>query len=71
MGESAVDEVIAPIYKAYPDVQTSVLFTKSEIEIHLAAASGRQKRLIRFSKRLPGKWRESLVWRLFRRMGKP
>jgi nicotinamide-nucleotide amidase len=39
MGESAVDEVIAPIYKAYPDVQTSVLFTKSEIEIHLAATS--------------------------------
>jgi nicotinamide-nucleotide amidase len=39
MGESAVDEIIAPIYKAYPDVQTSVLFTKSEIEIHLSAAS--------------------------------
>ncbi|HTH36627.1 MAG TPA: competence/damage-inducible protein A [Pyrinomonadaceae bacterium] len=39
MGESAVDEVIAPIYKAYPDVQTSVLFTKSEIEVHLAARS--------------------------------
>lgn len=41
MGESAVDEVIAPIYKAYASVQTSVLFTKSEIEIHLTAASGK------------------------------
>ena len=39
MGESAVDEIIAPIYKAYPNVQTSVLFTKNEIEIHLAAAT--------------------------------
>src|SRR5688572_8788523 len=43
IGESAVDELIAPIYKAYPDVQTSVLFTKSEIEIHLAAASRTEK----------------------------
>lgn len=37
MGESAVDEVIAPIYKAYQSVQTSILFNKSEIEVHLAA----------------------------------
>ena len=37
MGESAVDEAIAPIYKAYPNVQTSILFSKSEIEVHLAA----------------------------------
>lgn len=37
LGESAVDEQIAPIYKAYPSVQTSILFSKSEIEVHLAA----------------------------------
>lgn len=37
LGESAVDEKIAPIYKAYPSVQTSILFSKSEIEVHLAA----------------------------------
>lgn len=37
MGESAVDEIIAPIYKTYPSVQTSILFSKVEIEIHLAA----------------------------------
>lgn len=35
MGESAVDELIAPIYTAYKDVQTSILFSKVEIEIHL------------------------------------
>ena len=37
LGESALDEAIAPIYKAYPKVQTSILFNKSEIEVQLAA----------------------------------
>ncbi len=37
MGESAVDEIAAPIYTKYADVQTSILFNKSEVEIHLAA----------------------------------
>ena len=39
MGESAVDELIAPIYKTYPSVQTSILFTRAEIEVHLAATA--------------------------------
>ena len=39
MGESAVDEMIAPIYKAYPQVQTSILFSRIEIEVHLNARS--------------------------------
>ncbi len=38
-GESAVDEIAAPIYTKYADVQTSILFNKSEVEIHLAARS--------------------------------
>jgi nicotinamide-nucleotide amidase len=37
MGESAVDEIAAPVYTAYPDVQTSILFNKSEVELHVAA----------------------------------
>lgn len=37
LGESAVDEVIAPIYKSYADIETSILFSRVEIEIHLAA----------------------------------
>jgi nicotinamide-nucleotide amidase len=37
MGESAVDEIAAPIYTKYAGVQTSVLFNRSEVEIHLAA----------------------------------
>lgn len=37
MGESAVDEAIAPIYKSFETVETSILFNKSEIELHLTA----------------------------------
>ncbi len=37
IGESAMDDMIAPIYKEYRDVTTTVLFTNSEIEIHLIA----------------------------------
>ena len=39
LGESAVDEIAAPIYTAYDNVQTSILFNKSEVEIHVAARS--------------------------------
>lgn len=39
MGESAVDEAISPIYKAYQNVDTSILFNKSEIEVYLTAQS--------------------------------
>lgn len=37
MGESAVDELIAPIYLQYKNPQTTILFNRSEIEIHLTA----------------------------------
>ncbi len=39
MGESAIDEAIAPIYKQFKSVQTSILFNRSEVEIHLTARS--------------------------------
>src|SRR5215210_6336151 len=37
LGESAVDERIAPIYTQYKNPQTTILFNRSEIEIHLTA----------------------------------
>jgi nicotinamide-nucleotide amidase len=37
LGESAVDEKIAPIYSQYENPQTTILFNSSEIEIHLRA----------------------------------
>jgi nicotinamide-nucleotide amidase len=43
MGESAVDEAIAPIYKSFETVETSILFNRSEIEVHLAAKAKTEK----------------------------
>lgn len=37
LGESAVDEIAAPIYSSYDNVQTSILFNKSEVELHIAS----------------------------------
>jgi nicotinamide-nucleotide amidase len=37
LGESAVDEKIAPIYTKYENPQTTILFNQSEVEIHLTA----------------------------------
>ncbi|MFN2453729.1 MAG: competence/damage-inducible protein A [Pyrinomonadaceae bacterium] len=37
LGESAVDERIAPVYTQYKNPQTTILFNRSEIEIHLMA----------------------------------
>jgi nicotinamide-nucleotide amidase len=43
IGESAVDEKISPVYKAYPNVETSILFSKVEIEVHLTARADSQE----------------------------
>ena len=37
MGESAIDEAIAPIYKTFDKIETSILFNRSEVEVHLTA----------------------------------
>ncbi|MCP9493333.1 MAG: competence/damage-inducible protein A [Pyrinomonadaceae bacterium MAG19_C2-C3] len=39
MGESAVDERIAPVYKLYTNPQTTILFNRSEIEVNLTATA--------------------------------
>jgi nicotinamide-nucleotide amidase len=43
MGESAVDEKIAPVYSRYENPQTTILFNQSEIEIHLTARGRTEK----------------------------
>ncbi len=43
MGESAVDERIAPVYTQYKNPQTTILFNQSEIEIHLTAQAKTEK----------------------------
>ncbi len=39
MGESAVDQRTAPIYKKYPKVETTVLAGQGQVEFHLRATS--------------------------------
>lgn len=51
-GESAVDEIAAPIYTRYADVQTSILFNKSEVEIHLNSRSDNEARAVQTVDRL-------------------
>ncbi len=60
MGESAVDELIAPIYKEYKNVGTSILFNRSEIELHLAAQTKTVKEAERLLEELSGKIAEKL-----------
>jgi nicotinamide-nucleotide amidase len=43
MGESAVDEKIAPVYMRYDNPVTTILFNQSEIEIHLTARGRTEK----------------------------
>ncbi|MEQ1642806.1 MAG: competence/damage-inducible protein A [Pyrinomonadaceae bacterium] len=59
-GESAVDEIAAPIYTAYPDVQTSILFNKSEVEIHVAANADRPEKAQSVADELAEKLAEAL-----------
>lgn len=60
MGESAVDEVIAPIYKSYDSVETSILFSRIEIEIHLTAKSTNPEQAESTLDELAGKIAEAL-----------
>ena len=65
MGESAVDELIAPIYRAYPDVQTSILFSKVEIEVHLMAKAASGDEAERVLEELAEKIREAIGTAVF------
>ncbi len=69
MGESAVDEAIAPIYKEYETVETSILFNKSEIEVHLAAQSDSEAEADRILEELAEKIIEKLGTAVFSRNG--
>ena len=39
MGESAVDARTAPIYKKYPNIETTVLAGQGQVEFHLRATA--------------------------------
>lgn len=54
MGESAVDEKIAPVYTKYDNPVTTILFNQSEIEIHLTARGRTEKEANELLDRLSG-----------------
>ncbi|MGC2234847.1 MAG: competence/damage-inducible protein A [Pyrinomonadaceae bacterium] len=69
IGESAVDEQIAPIYKAYKNVETSILFNRSEIEIHISAQSESEAEAEKILEELAGKIVEKLGVAVFSENG--
>jgi nicotinamide-nucleotide amidase len=60
MGESAVDEKIAPVYKRYANPQTTILFNRSEIEIHLTAQAENEPEADRLIEEVAAKIVETL-----------
>jgi nicotinamide-nucleotide amidase len=60
LGESAVDEKIAPIYTQYQNPQTTILFNQSEIEIHLTARGRTEADVNALLDRLSGEIEERL-----------
>lgn len=60
LGESAVDEIAAPIYTKYSDVQTSILFNTSEVEIRIAARGDNDGDAEATIKKLSGELAEAL-----------
>jgi len=71
MGESAVDEIAAPIYTSYEDVQTSILFNRSDVEIHVAAKSADPKQAERTADEVVEKLVAALGTAVFSTRGEP
>jgi nicotinamide-nucleotide amidase len=65
MGESAVDERIAPIYTQYKNPQTTILFNQSEIEIHLTAQAKTEQEAELLLDGLAGQIEEKLSHSIF------
>lgn len=60
LGESALDDMVAPIYKEYTNPSTTILFTDSEIEIHLTATADTAARAEEIVDELTDKLEEKL-----------
>jgi nicotinamide-nucleotide amidase len=60
MGESAIDEAISPIYSVYENVQTSILFNKSEVEVHLTAQGENEREADALNEEIAGRIVEKL-----------
>ncbi|MFY9573407.1 MAG: competence/damage-inducible protein A [Blastocatellia bacterium] len=65
LGESALDELIAPIYKEYTNPTTTILFTDSEIEIHLTATAETAARAEELTEELTDKLEQKLGYYVY------
>jgi nicotinamide-nucleotide amidase len=65
LGESAVDEQVAPIYKKYSNPQTTILFNRSEVEIHLTAQGETEAEAAALNEEVAAKIAEALGIALF------
>ena len=65
MGESAVDELIAPVYMKYDNPQTTILFNQSEIELQLTARARTEKEAESLLDRLSEQLEERLGHAIF------
>lgn len=69
LGESALDDMIAPIYKEYSNPITTILFTDSEIEIHLTATAETAARAEEIAGELADKLEEKLGYYVYSTTG--
>jgi nicotinamide-nucleotide amidase len=65
LGESALDDMIAPIYKEYSNPSTTILFTDAEVEIHLTATAETAARAEEIAEELTRKLEEKLGYYVY------
>jgi nicotinamide-nucleotide amidase len=69
MGESAVDERTAPIYKKYPNVETTLLAGQGQVEFHLRATAATKDEAQAEVDRLAGELEDELEDAVFSSAG--
>jgi nicotinamide-nucleotide amidase len=69
MGESAVDERTAPIYKKYPNVETTLLAGQGQVEFHLRATAATKEEAQAEVDRLAGELEDELEDAVFSSAG--
>src|ERR1700757_2981338 len=71
LGESHVDHLAGPIYPRYPDVQTAILASPGEVQLHLRIWSGDTRHATRTLADLEQALDLALAERIFSRDGSP
>jgi nicotinamide-nucleotide amidase len=69
LGESQLDDMIAPIYTEFENPSTTILFTDSEVEIHLTASAESSSRAEALAAELSDKLAEKLGYYVYSTRG--